>query len=61
MFYSDWVLALTLPPITSVFILGVICGALALLILGLLLFIAFSPMEKISRYESEDATSWEER
>ncbi|GMH79971.1 hypothetical protein TL16_g08343 [Triparma laevis f. inornata] len=61
MFYSDWVLALTLPPITSVFILGVICGALALLILGLLLFIAFTPMEKISRYESENATSWEER
>ena len=61
MLYSEWILSLTLPPITSVFLFGLICGALALLIIMLLLFLAFTPMEKVSRYESDDATSWEER
>ena len=48
MFLTDWVLALSFPPVLTIFVFGLLVGAVALLLLIFLLILIFLPSSSTS-------------
>ena len=49
MFWQQWALTLSFPPLLAIFVLGLICGAIVLLVVLLLLFLLVAPSHNLGQ------------